>query len=788
MRPRAPDRVFIGGRDEPRARRATDGLLLSASALGLLLVSVAAFPEPRLASLADTFLTAWPDFLNGLWQAVADLLVLLALGLVVAAALTRRLALTRDMVLSALVAAAGWTVVSRLTHDTWPDLSHLDQVGPPPLYPAARLAFPAAVVLAASPHLTLPARRVCRWVVGLAAPGAVVLGATTSLGVAAGLLLAVAAAAVVHLAFGSSAGRPALEHVRQGLEEIGVATVRLDAADRQEAGLFVVDAEGASGESLVVKVYGRDARDTALIATLWRTVWFREPGSPARLGRLDQVEHEALLTLLAGQAGVHTDEVVTAGATDDGNALLVLKRDGALLDDVPDARLDDAQIHALWDAIGRLHDARIAHGRLDARALIAADGSVTVVGFRGATVAASEAQRRTDDAQALVTTALRADEGRAVAIARERLGEDGLGATIPYVQPPALTSTQRRDLRKQGTDLDALRTAAAAAAGVEAPALLQLRRFSIGSIVRVLLPALALVVLISAAGGIDWDEVKDSLAAASWWLVAIGVVFSQTPRFTQSLATLGASPIPIPLGPLYALQLAVSYVNLAIPSSAARVAVNIRFFQRHGVPPGAAMAAGAMDGFSGFVVQATLLVGLLLFTPVSLDIQLDDATSGGVPGVVWVVLVIVVIGAGVLVVVPRLRRFISTWARRLGSEALQAVRGLSVRRLGLLFGGNLATEILFASSLGIFVRALGFSVGLDELLLINISVALLSGLLPVPGGIGVAEGGLLFGLTQAGMPEESAFAAVILYRLATFYLPPIWGFFALRWLERNQHL
>ena len=111
-------RVFIGGRDEPRARRATDGLLLSASAVGLLLVSVAAFPEPRLAGLADTFLTAWPDVLNGFWQAVADLLVLLALGLVVAAALTRRLALTRDMLLSALVAAAGWMVVSRLTHDT----------------------------------------------------------------------------------------------------------------------------------------------------------------------------------------------------------------------------------------------------------------------------------------------------------------------------------------------------------------------------------------------------------------------------------------------------------------------------------------------------------------------------------------------------------------------------------------------------------------------------------------------------------------------------------------------
>jgi len=29
---------------------------------------------------------------------------------------------------------------------------------------------------------------------------------------------------------------------------------------------------------------------------------------------------------------------------------------------------------------------------------------------------------------------------------------------------------------------------------------------------------------------------------------------------------------------------------------------------------------------------------------------------------------------------------------------------------------------------------------------------------------------------------------VLLYRLATFYLPPIWGFFALRWLERTNQL
>ncbi len=72
--------------------------------------------------------------------------------------------------------------------------------------------------------------------------------------------------------------------------------------------------------------------------------------------------------------------------------------------------------------------------------------------------------------------------------------------------------------------------------------------------------------------------------------------------------------------------------------------------------------------------------------------------------------------------------------------------------------------------------------------MINISVSLLASIVPVPGGVGVAEFGLALGLTSAGMTPEPAVAAVLLYRIATFYLPPLWGFFALRWLQRNRYL
>ena len=38
------------------------------------------------------------------------------------------------------------------------------------------------------------------------------------------------------------------------------------------------------------------------------------------------------------------------------------------------------------------------------------------------------------------------------------------------------------------------------------------------------------------------------------------------------------------------------------------------------------------------------------------------------------------------------------------------------------------------------------------------------------------------------MTDETARAAVLLHRMATYDLPPLWGFFAMQWLERNRYL
>ena len=77
---------------------------------------------------------------------------------------------------------------------------------------------------------------------------------------------------------------------------------------------------------------------------------------------------------------------------------------------------------------------------------------------------------------------------------------------------------------------------------------------------------------------------------------------------------------------------------------------------------------------------------------------------------------------------------------------------------------------------------------LAQLIFVNTAASVLSGLVPVPGGIGAAEASLSAGLIAMAVDETTAFAVGITQRLSTFYLPPIWGYVSLRWLSRKGYL
>lgn len=789
--PRPTRRLFATPASEPRARRVTDVLLLATAVVGLVVVSAAEFPAPGFLVAFTVFLRSAPGFLDTGWQISSDLLAVFAIILLLAALVRRRFDVARDIVVALVVATIAWLLLGRWLHGEWPPIwQSLTSARGPAWYPSPRISLSAAVIVTVAPHLTRPIRRIGRWLLALGGLGVVALGSTSLLGALAGVFVGAGSASMVHLIFGSSAGRPALSDVERALSKIGVSARSLAPAARQHAGVFEVLGDDIDGAPLVIKVYGRDAHDSALATTLWRTLWYREPGAPLRIGRLQQVEHEAFVTLLAAQFGVLTERVVTAGATVDDDAVLVMRSVGTSLA-TPEglATLDPGDlVDQLWSMLADLHRGGIAHGKIERETLIVHEGRVGIVDFGGAAVGATEGRIGADRTQAFVLSVLLLGRDAGIAAARRALGDDGVAAMLTYVQRATLTTAQRREVKEADLDLDALRAATAEAVDVVAPELQQLRRITVGTVLRVALPALAVIALTSALSGLDLDGVLDQIIDATWWLLVLGFLLAQLVRVSQSVSTLGASPKTLPFGPVYGLQLSMSYLTVAVPSYAARVAMSVRFFQRQGITAGAALAAGGLDVMTTFFIEVIGISALLLFTPASLDFDFSG-TSEAAGRLLLIAGILIGVVLLAVTLVGKLRRWVVDWTKRMGTEAVAVVKGLrSPRRVALLVGGNIASEVLFTLALGTFALAMGTPISFADLLLIHLTVSLLAGLVPVPGGVGVAEAILTYGLIRAGMPDDAAFAAVISYRASTFYLPPVWGFFALRWLERARYL
>ena len=110
-------------------------------------------------------------------------------------------------------------------------------------------------------------------------------------------------------------------------------------------------------------------------------------------------------------------------------------------------------------------------------------------------------------------------------------------------------------------------------------------------------------------------------------------------------------------------------------------------------------------------------------------------------------------------------------------------------KLVRLFGGNVLTEIGWAlTSVRRPRTPTARTSGLAQALVVNMFASVFASVMPVPGGIGVAEASLAAGMMAFGVPQSEAYAAALTHRLATFYLPPIWGWFSLRYLTRKGYL
>jgi uncharacterized membrane protein YbhN (UPF0104 family) len=771
--------LFAAAGNGQRRRRGSDGARLGVAGLALACCVLVIGHNSRIDQVIAQVIHPPPRSITWLvtlvYQAgslgVVIVLVLLAL-------VARRWEIARDIALSAAGALALSAILIALLGSRGGRPGGIVIQGYYLSFPVLRIALFTAVATAALPYLARGVQLVVETFIALVAMASAVGGHGLPLNVLGSLAIGWAAAAAVRLVFGSPLGLPSAEDVRLLLEEFGISSSDVHPVPRQAWGAARFEAaeacRAASPGRLSVVVYGRDAADAKLLTKTGRFLLYRDSGPSLTVTRLQQVEHEAYLTLRASLLGVAVPELVEAGTAGPARDALLICRlpPGGTMSAADAADISDAMLDGLYRQLLILRQARIAHGAVSGDTVLAdpATETITLADFRNASVSASLDQLDRDVAGAMAATAVAVGAERAACSAARCIPPDMLGGALRHLQKPALDPAIGRSLRGRRGLLEDMRQRVASAAGIDPPKLAESRRVSWPTLIMIIGTVIGGWALVGVL--IDVSKSFDTVLRADWIWVIVVFILAQLVYVAGGMEGVGSVAGPFPFGRALAVEVANAFSALAGGTAA--------------VSSGAIMAT-----FSWLAITVLFLVSLP-FAWGSVHFEVTPE-SGGNARLVWIILAVVVaaaVAAGVALSVPRVRRLaagklrprlVDIWGN-LGQVAS------SPQKLVLLVSGSFAQELLVAMSLSVSLRAFGDHLRLPVLIVVLTLAGIVGGISPSPGGMGVVEAGMILGLTAAGVTESDATAAVFIQRLFTSYLPPIWGWFTLVWMRRREYL
>jgi glycosyltransferase 2 family protein len=396
------------------ARHAGDAVRLVAGCVVLLLTALAIHKnyvgsrETAVFRLVNDLALpgwTWP----GVWL-VMQLGVIGAVPLVAVVALaTRHLRLALDAVLAAGSIYLIAKVIKQFVQRGRPDslLEQVNILGEPAGglgYVSGHSAVAVALATVSSPYLGRRARRVAWALAAAVCLSRMYVGAHLPFDVLGGAALGWAAGALVHLVIGAPESRPAVGRVQEALRAHGIEVRELVPVQPQARRSTCLVSGDPPGPGVFVKVVVREWRDTDLLYRTWRRLW--RAGRPARQGRpVHEVEHEALMGLLARAAGVRVPKVLLVTSFGNGAGLLVQERiDGRTLAELGSDRINDDLLADLRRQVTALHRGGLAHQDLSGdNIMIDRDGMTWLVDFDQA-VAGADRGRTAGDERTLDAT------------------------------------------------------------------------------------------------------------------------------------------------------------------------------------------------------------------------------------------------------------------------------------------------------------------------------------------------------------------------------------------------
>ena len=359
--------------------------------------------------------------------------------------------------------------------------------------------------------------------------------------------------------------------------------------------------------------------------------------------------------------------------------------------------------------------------------MIGQNGCPRLADFSFAELAATGRQRAIDVAELLTSLAGRIGPDRAVAAAAAAIGASGVATAVPLLQPLALSAGTRRAIKGQDALLKRTRAAAIGASGDDADqdlARLQRVRPRTLLVIAALTGAFYFLLPQIAQVSSSWH----ALQSANWAWLPVVIALSALTYLASAAALIGSVPGHVPFGPAVLVQGASSFINRVSPANVGGMALNVRFLQKSGTDTPASVAAVGVNSLAGAVMHLVLMV--VFFALAGHDLSKAFKLPSG--SKILLILAVIIAAIGVILATRPGRR----WTRK------QLIPGAR-------------------SAAGSLRQAAASPVKL----------------------------GLLFaGLTGVGMQAGPAVSAVLLYRLATYWLPVLPGWLCWRFLQHREYV
>ncbi|MEV8631039.1 lysylphosphatidylglycerol synthase transmembrane domain-containing protein [Streptosporangium sp. NPDC051023] len=607
--------------------------------------------------------------------------------------------------------------------------------------------------------------------------------AATILGIVVSILVGLAVGYATLYGIGSPNTRPPGSAVVATLAKLGFVPVRarrLD-DDHQSSRRYAVGLK--DGTRLDVTVLDRDRQVAGVLYRIWRRIRLNTETRRRAIRSLRaELEREALMAYAAQAAGASTPRLVGTSEIGTEAALLAYEHtETRALDDIPDEEIDDNLLAQIWEQVLLLQVQRLAHRRLTGDSIhVDNEGRVILMDARSGEIAAGDLLLRLDIAQLLTYLSLRVGADRAVAAAAVVAGPNTLAGALPLLQRIALTRETRAALNKDKELLTAIRERIVALEPKVEAEEVRLERFRPRTLITIIASAFAAYFLVYYLTQINLNMIT----SAKWSWTGVAFIAAMLSYVAAALMLRGFVPEKLPLGRTVLVQFAGSFVKLVAPAAVSGVAINTRYLQKRGIPPGQAVASVGASQLIGLASHITLL---LLFAYITGS---SAATSFTPSRTLVFVLLAVAVAALVIVSVPRLRRLFTARLRSLFSGVIPRLLDVlqSPHKIVEGFSGTLLLTMFFVLCLDASVRAFGGSLSFAAVAIVFLAGNAIGSAAPTPGGLGAVEASLSVGLTLSGLPGEVATSAVLLFRLLTFWLPVLPGWASFTYLQRHEAL